>query len=244
LPLVLHDTSQDDAAAEAALYMVANRTLTSAPQSSGLCYTSGAANLAATGNIYVTFASSATLTTQDVPTTRPIISYLLNATSANLSERRRLINPFLGTVSFGRVDGKPAGSLVEYMAAVLKVIGNDTSNVTSMTNDFVAYPYGDTPNGEFASDAYMSFSAIANKLDIAANGVSQVDFSGATITVRNGLSGLTVTYQSANYVANGLPNSLQWKVSGLQSGVTYAVQISNVVVNGTPRQYNYNFTLL
>ncbi|MDB5799823.1 MAG: hypothetical protein JWL63_762 [Rhodocyclales bacterium] len=240
---VTYDATEDDASAEAALYMVANRTITSTPSSSGLCYTADAARLAASSNLFVTFALTAGATTQDVASTRPIVSYLLNSTSPVLSERRRLLNPFLGKITFGRVDGQPVGASQEYMSAVLKVIGNDVANINAMSNDFVAYPYGIYPAGEYATDGYLSFSAIASKTDAAANGGAQVSFAAATITVSDGGTLLPVTNQAADYSAYGLPNSLQWKVTGLQTNVSYAVQISNVVVNGVTHQYNYTFRL-
>ena len=240
LPLA-YDASDDNAAAQAAMYMVANKTLTSAPNSGGLCYTADAARLAGTSNLYVYLTPAST--TQNVPGTQAIVSYLVNNGVGSLGLRRRLLNPFLGKTTYGRVDGQPAGTSFQYMSSVLKVVGNDVSDISAMSNDFVAYPYGVYPASEFATDWYLSFSAIASKTNAASNGNAQVNFSGATITIMDGVTPLTVTDQATDYAAYGLPNSLQWKVIGLQPNVSYSVRIDNVIVNGLVRQYNYSFTL-
>ncbi|MEC5388245.1 CAP domain-containing protein [Uliginosibacterium sp. H3] len=238
---VSYDASQDNAAAEAALYMVANATLTTTPSVSGQCYTTGAANLASTSSIFI--AAGTTPTTQNFASTAPIAEYLMNVGVTTLASRRRLLNPFLGSTSFGRVDGQPTGSSFHYVSTVLKTQGNDVSDISAMSNDFVAYPYGIYPVAEFNTGWYLSFSAIASKINAAANGAGQVSFASAVITVMDGSTPLAVTDQAADYSAYGLLNALQWKVSGLQNNTTYSVQISNVVVNGVTRQYNYTFRL-
>jgi hypothetical protein len=236
---VTYDSSGDSAAAEAALYMVANTTLTASPSSSGLCYTAAGASLAANG--IVSLAAQVT-STQSVASTPFITGFLISLGAADLASRRLLLNPFLGTTTFGRVDGQPVGSSLQYVSTALKVKGNEINDVSTMSNDFVAYPYGIYPAGNFNASWYLSFSAIASKTSAAAN-AGAVNFASATIAVTDGVTPLTVTDQAANYQAYGLPNSLQWKVTGLQNNVTYSVTIANVVVNGVTRQYNYTFRL-
>lgn len=239
---VTYDSSEDGPAAEAAMYMVANKALTHTPDTSGLCYTANAARLAGSSNLDMFWGTG--YDTQSVPSANSIVDYLIDNGVSSLGHRRWVLYPFLGKTSFGRVDGQPAGTSAQYMASVLKVIGNNVSDVSAMTNDFVAYPYGNYPASEFDTSWYLSFSAIASKTNANANGNSQVSFAAATITVTNpSAQSLTVSGQSADYTGYGLPNELQWKVSGLQNNVTYTVTIANVVVNGASRQFQYNFTL-
>ncbi|HSD36120.1 MAG TPA: CAP domain-containing protein [Rhodocyclaceae bacterium] len=240
LPAVSYDSSFDGAAAEAALYMVANKALTHSPDSSGPCYTSNAASLAGTSNLHLSWTSAAT--TQNIASSDAIVGYLVDDNVASLGHRRWVLYPFLNKTTYGRVDGQPAGTSSQYMASALKVIGNAASSVT-MANDFVAYPYGNYPASEFAAGWYLSFSVVASKTSAAANGSAQVSFAGASITVSNAGTPLAVSGQLADYTGYGLPNSLQWKVAGLQTNVTYSVQIDNVIVNGVTRQYNYTFRL-
>jgi hypothetical protein len=228
------------AAAEAALYMVANRTLTTTPSSNGLCYTANATRLAESGNIYVTISAGGS--TQSEPGASGLVRELVDG-SAPLGLRRRLLNPFLSKTSFGRVDGPAGGASVPYMASVLKVVGNEASDINAMSNDFVAYPYGIYPASEFATGVNLSFSAIASKTNMAANGGAQVSFSGTTVTVMDGATPLPVSDLAADYAGFGLANLLQWKVTGLQPNVTYTVRVDNVVVNGVTRQYTYSFIL-
>lgn len=243
LPAVTYNATDNSAAAQAALYMVANATLTTTPSVGGHCYTSDAARLAGSSDLVLGAPLSLGGNTQDIPSTQMIVSFLINAGPGTLGQRRLLLNPFLGSTTFGRVDGLSIDSSTPLVAGVLKVIGNDVADVSAMTNDFVAYPYGIYPNAEFSKTGYLSFSAIANKTDASANGAAQVSFSAATITVSTGGTFLSATNAAADYSGEGLPNSLQWKVSGLQSNVAYTVQISNVIVNGVTRQYTYSFTL-
>jgi len=235
---VSYDATEDMPASEAALYIVANRTLTINP--SNLCYTADAARLAVSSNLYVSVSAGSS--TQNEPSTLGIVRGLMDG-SGSLGLRRRLLNPFLSKTSFGRVDGPTGGASAPYMASVLKVVGNDASDISAMSNDFIAYPYGTYPASEFATGVYLSFSAIASKTNKAANGSGQVSFSGTTVTVMDGATPLPISNLAADYTSYGLANSLQWKVAGLQPNVTYTVRVDNVIVNGVTRQYTYSFVL-
>ncbi|MDO6388250.1 CAP domain-containing protein [Uliginosibacterium sp. 31-12] len=238
LPAVSYDSSGDAAAAAAALYMVANETLTHTPSSSGKCYSEDAYRLANTSNLYTSWGYS-TVTT---PSADAMVSYLIDSGVSSLGHRRWLLYPFFAATSFGRVDSAPAGGTGR-MASALRTIGGEASSV-SMSNDFVAYPYGSYPASEFSTSWFLSFSAIASKTNRANNGGSQVSFAGATITVTDGNGqSLGITEQSANYEGYGLPNHLQWKVVGLANGGSYTVRIAGVNVNGTSRDYQYAFQL-
>jgi uncharacterized protein YkwD len=241
LSAVTYDSSFDTAAAEAAMYMVANKGLTHSPSNSGLCYTSGASTLAGSSNLHLSWTSAST--TQNIASSDAIVGYLIDDNVASLGHRRWVLYPFLSKTTYGRVDGQPAGTSNKYMASVLKVIGNAASSV-SMTNDFVAYPYGSYPASEFSTSWFLSFSVVASKTNANANGNSQVSFASASISVKKpDGTALTISEQSADYTGYGLPNHLQWKAAGLQNGVSYTVTISNVVVNGVTREFVYSFSL-
>ena len=241
LPAVTYDSTYDASAAEAAMYMVANKNLTHTPDGSGLCYTGGAASLAGTSNLHMSWTGGPT--TQNIPSSDSIVGYLVDDGVSSLGHRRWVLYPFLNKTTYGRVDGQPSGTSDQYMASALKVIGNAATSV-SMTNDFVAYPYGSYPASEFSTAWFLSFSAVASKTNVNANGSSQVSFASASISVKKpDGTALGISEQSADYSGYGLPNHLQWKAAGLQSGITYTVTISNVVVNGTTREFVYNFSL-
>ena len=87
------------------------------------------------------------------------------------------------------------------------------------------------------------FSAIASKTSLWANGSGEVSYANANVIVSSGGQNLAVSGKQANYEGYGMPNSLQWKVAGLQSNTDYQVSISGVSVNGVSRQYQYSFRL-
>lgn len=237
---VSYDSSDDAAAAEAALYMVANKTLTHTPDGSGKCYSANAVRLAGASNLHMMMVSSGT---QNIPSENSIVSYLIDSGVSSIGHRRWLLSPFLGKVTFGRVDGQPDG-VSNFMASALRVMGGERSEVSAMSQNFVAYPYGTYPASEFATNAFLSFSAIASKTNAALNGSSQVSYANATITVTNsGGQSLAVSEKTANYEGYGLANSLQWKVAGLQANTDYSVEIRGVTVNGATWQYQYTFRL-
>lgn len=240
LPAVSYDASEDGPAAEAAMYMVANKELTHTPSSSGLCYTANASRLAGSSNLDMLWTSGSS---ESTPSSNAILDYLIDNNVSSLGHRRWVLYPFLNKTTYGRVDGRPSGTSSMYMASVLKVIGNTSTNVSSMSNDFVAYPYGNYPKAEFGKSWFLSFSVVASKTNLNANGKSQANLDNATVSVTSGSSTLGVSEQLVDYSGYGLPNSLQWKVSGLQDNTDYTVTISNVVVNGTTRQFQYNFRL-
>lgn len=240
LPAVSYDASEDGPAAEAAMYMVANKQLTHSPASNGLCYTANAARLAGSSNLDMLWTSGST---EGTPSRNAILDYLIDDGVDSLGHRRWVLYPFLNKTTYGRVDGQPSGTTSMYMASVLKVIGNTAANVSSMSNDFVAYPYGNYPKAEFGKSWFLSFSVLASKTNAGANGRSQANLDGATVSVSAGGNALAIGEQSVDYSGYGLANALQWKVSGLQDNTDYTVTISNVVVNGVTRQFQYSFRL-
>lgn len=237
---VSYDSSDDGAAAEAALYMVANKGLTHTPVSTGKCYSANAVRLAGSSNLHMTYSSGET---RGVAGEASIVGYLIDSGVSSIGHRRWILSPYLGKITFGRVDGPRDGGTY-YLASVLRVMGGARSDVSAMTNDFVAYPYGNYPAAEFSTGEYLSFSTIASKTNASANGSGQVSYASTVVSVKDGSGqSLAVSGQTANYQGYGLPNSLQWKVAGLQANTTYTVTLSGVTVNGATRQFQYSFRL-
>lgn len=241
LPAVAYDSSDDNAAAAAALYMVANNGLTHTPSTTGKCYTSEASRLAGISNLHMAWTSGGD--TRSMASTDAIMGYANDKDVDSLGHRRWVLYPFLAKTTFGRADGDSASGTLGRMASSLRTIGGAASSVT-MSNDFVAFPYGSYSVSEFTPGWYLSFSVVASKTSINANGGSNVNLDSAAITVKDGSgNSLAVSSQSANYEGYGLPNSLQWKVAGLAAGGSYTVTISNVTVNSVARTFTYTFQL-
>ncbi len=114
---------------------------------------------------------------------------------------------------------------------------------TGTLPDFVAYPFEDYPARLFDTRALLSFGVIANKTNKWAN--TNVDFSGATVTVRaRGGATLTVSRVAYDTQGYGLPNNLQFAVSGLTGNTYYDVTIERVNIGGTQRSYSYFFRIV
>jgi hypothetical protein len=161
--------------------------------------------------------------------------------SSAIGHRRWILDPFLGKVSYGRVAVEAAGG-VRSDAASLKVF-NFTSAPAVPTGipTYVAYPQGDYPVRYFGTGDYMSFSAIASTSNKGSNG--GVNFTGATVTVSNAGANLAVTDVSHDNQGYGLPNNIQWRVTGLQTNLTYTVSITGVA--GAPSSsYQYTFRIV
>jgi len=240
LPSVSYDSSDDAAAGAAALYMVANNTLTHAPSASGTCYTSEAYRLASTSNLFMAWSSG---DTSSMASADAITGYINDSGVDSLGHRRWVLYPFFAKTTYGRADGDSASGVQGRMASSLRTIGGEASSV-SMTNDFVAFPYGSYSVSEFTPSWYLSFSVVASKTSIYSNGSSNVNLDSAVITVKDASSNsLAISSQSTNYDGYGLPNNLQWKVAGLAAGGSYTVTISNVTVNSVARTFTYSFQL-
>lgn len=243
LGTVTYDNTFDISTAQSALLGVANRSLSHTPPTSWLCFTTDGYNGSSTSNLYLRWSS-----VPSQPTTASGLEALLvDDNVPSLGHRRWMLHPFLGTTSFGRVDGVPSGTTNYYTAMSLKVIGGTDANpagTDAATRGYVAYPYGDYPARWFKHGWYMSFSVLANTASTWNNGSGQVNYGSTTVTVTGPSGALAVSNQSADYSGYGLPNSLQWQVAGTVSNVSYTVNVSNVVVNGTPRNYSYTFRVV
>ncbi|MES0491170.1 MAG: hypothetical protein ABUK01_14325, partial [Leptospirales bacterium] len=157
----------------------------------------------------------------------------------SLGHRRWILDPFLKYISYGRVDGNGVS------AAALKVIHDESQDITKTNLNFVAYPYGDYPDRLFAKSWYLSFNAIVDRTSGWGNGQKNINYKKAKIEVRDPKGRkLGVSSIKTNYEGYGIPNIIQWKTRGLANNVEYTVTIKNVTVNGKPKDYTYKFRLL
>lgn len=243
LPPVVYSSTDEAAAQTAALLQAANDSLSHTPPTTWKCYTALGAAGSGSSNLYAGFGSGLTLLTDD----QVLAGWLTeanNITANNIGHRRWLLDPFLGSVAYGRVAvASPTKTRAD--AAALKVFNNTGSGVASGTLPaYVAYPYQDYPAKYFNTASLLSFGVVANTSSTwGAN--AQVNFSRAVVTVRQrGGSTLAVSKQSSDNQGYGLPNNLQFAVAGLRAGVYYDVTITGVVVNGASKSYSYYFRIV
>jgi len=239
LPPVAYSAIEDQDVAESSLMMAANRTLDHQPASSWTCYTALGASAASTGNLIGGWGHGLPWSSED----DLLAGWLNERNSASIGHRRWILDPFLGQISYGRVAYQSAsGERAD--AATLKVFGFAQATPAPAPTGlpaFVAYPQGDYPARYFGTGDILSFSVVADAANRYGNGT--VHFDRATVTVTGGGRTLAVTDVAADNVGFGLPNNLQWRVTGLQSGVTYTVRIDGVTGAPEPR-YEYSFRIV
>ncbi|WP_264941817.1 CAP domain-containing protein [Sphingomonas caeni] len=241
LPPVAYATAEEADEMQSALMQAANGALSHTPPTSWNCYTAAGANASAQSNLYIGLGSGLSYTRND----DIVIGWLTdvdNLVLNSVGHRRWLLYPFLSTIAYGRVAGRYQLSN-KADASALKVINTSQATPASLP-DFVAYPYEDYPARYFANGALFSFGVLANK-NSAFGTNATVNFSAATITVRErGAGTLAVSQIAFDNDGFGLPNNLQWKVTGLKTNTFYDVTIANVGVNGSARSYTYFFRII
>ena len=234
---VFYNNSYDAQTVRSALITAANKKLSHYPDESYLCYSAEGYEGASTSNLYMANTYGQNLT----DSAEHIRVFLIDDQVENLGHRRWLLYPFLKYVSYGRVDGVPAGETQgnNYTGGTLKVIFDEKQDLSGTNVTFVPYPCGNFPTDLVDLNWYWSFSVIVDKSN--ASGNSDVDYSNAVITVTdendNQMTVASVSYNSQNY---GLPNIIKWLVRNIQTGHSYHVKISGVVVDGSSKTYEYD----
>jgi uncharacterized protein YkwD len=241
LPPVLYATADEAAETQSSLMMAANGQLSHNPPTSWNCYTAAGATAAGQSNIYLGLGSGLSYRRND----DILIGWLTdieNVTTNSIGHRRWLLYPFLGTVAYGRVAGRYQTSNKSDGASI-KVI-NGSNVFPAGQPEIVAYPYEDYPAQYYAPGALLSFSVIADpRTSFGAN--ATVNYAQATITVRQRGGGtLPVSQIQWDNDGFGLPNNLQWAVTGLASNTIYDVTIDKVSVGGVLKTYTYFFRLV
>jgi uncharacterized protein YkwD len=241
LPPVVHSDVANQATAEASLMMAVNRTLSHTPPTSWTCYTNSGGAVAGSSNLIGGWGNGLPWSSEDAL----LAGWLTERNSATIGHRRWLLDPFLGQITYGRVAYQNAnGDRAD--SATMKMFDFATSvpaPAPSSVPAFVAYPYGNYPARYFGTASILSFTVIANPAGRFASGNANVRFDNATVTVSAAGANLPVTDVAFDNVGYGVPNSLQWRVAGLQAGTSYTVRISGVT--GAPQSvYEYSFRIV
>ncbi|NIJ19268.1 uncharacterized protein YkwD [Sphingomonas naasensis] len=242
LPPATYSPADEPGAQQSALMQAANGQLSHTPPSSWRCYTAAGAAASGSSNLYGGIGTGLSLIS-DEQVIAGWLTEVQNIIAENVGHRRWLLDPFLGSIAYGRVAGRYETSN-RADAAAMKVF--DTAGPAGPTGtlpDYVAWPFEDYPARLFDSRALLSFGVIANKTNKWGN--TNVDFSNAAITVRQrGGAALTVSRIAYDTQGYGLPNNLQFAVSGLQANIYYDVTIDRVAVGGVQRSYSYFFRIV
>ncbi len=238
LPLVSYNTSWDVGTQKSALISVANKTLSHFPPTTYKCYTKLGDTACQQSNLHISWYSNFT---QPWNSEMSIDGWINEEYSSSIGHRRWFLSPFLKTVSFGRVDWiESNGTYI--VGTTMHIFDSDGSANTNV--EFVACPYHNYPSTAFKPNLILSFTAVPDKSSWYAQANRTVDFSNAKITVTNengnSLQVYEQTYDNINY---GVPNSLEWKVNGLQYNIKYNVSISNAKVNSQFKDYSYWFKI-
>jgi uncharacterized protein YkwD len=234
---VTYSAVENDQVDQSSLMQAINNTLSHTPPSTWTCYTSVGAQGAGSGNLIGGWGNGLPWSTED----DKLAGWMNERYSASIGHRRWILDPFLGKVSYGRVTVQGANGY-RSDAATLKVFNFAVDPpLPSSVPPFVAYPYGDYPVRYFGPGDILSFSAVVSGTSRYAN--ANVSFASATVRVSDANGDLTVTSVASDNIGYGLPNSIQWKVTGLQQNVSYTVRITGVT--GTPTSsYQYVFKIV
>ncbi len=239
---VVYDYGGDVKAQKAALIQVANGQLSHTPPTSWNCYSQDGYDGSENSNLHLQWGISEG---QQIDSRVSIVGWMLDNMSQNAQDRcghrRAIINPFVTSISFGRVDGQgPAGWA---MAAALKFMDNVNGNISDQPVEFVAYPYHNYPPNLVDKNWYLSFSPYYDMYECFGNSNISYDNTSVEMTDDNGN---TISVGSYTWDFEGwgaVQNNFRWKASGLQDEVKYNVTIKNVVVNGQNKDYTYWFKL-
>ncbi|MDR0559900.1 MAG: hypothetical protein LBG92_06990 [Prevotellaceae bacterium] len=242
LPDVTYSTSKDkDAIAQSAALVIASKGELSPVTSDDNCYSDEAHQGWIASAVSFWGSANSKWTTSEYHIDDCLIDN--SSEMATVYRRRGILDPFLQTISFGRVIGSPKRGNYKYVsAAALLVKGFIDADLTETAiPEYIAFPEGNLNVKYLNSDMFMSFSVLCDKTSKIGN--KEVDFSNATVEVSSGsieFKVSSISYDNDNF---GLPNNLQWKIEGgLVKNITYTVKISNVNVVGDIRDYIYSFS--
>jgi hypothetical protein len=240
LPIVVYDEGKGLLAQKAALIGAANADVSSSVTEADLCYAADAAMECINGNRSLWGSATSKWPSSEIH----VNDWMTELNSANINCRRRILDPFLKSVTFGRVIGTPKKGDYKYVSSAMLICGYGNVNLEENQAPYVAYPCGIYSAKLFDPNSFLSFSVLRDIYNKSNNGASTVDFSAATVEVSSGSQLLDIVEGSLSYDYgnHGLPNSLQWKTSGLAKNVSYTVKIHNVTVAGEITNYEYTFS--
>lgn len=240
LPEVIYNISNDIYTQKASLITVANEIMDHTPASTVKCYSEEGNQGCGKSNLHLGYSSAIS----NYKSEDAIDSWISEKYSiSGIGHRRWLLNPFLKSISFGRVD-KVRSDGFYYMGSTIFV--SDESTSISTNTEFIACPFNDYPASVFSPELFLSFSVIADKSNVWGEN-KNVNFAGATIEITDPTNlklAITDIAFDKNESRQGIANCLQWKAIGMQSGVHYNVSIKNVLVKGANKDYSYQFKLV
>jgi hypothetical protein len=222
-----------------ALYGAANATASGAITESELCYPGFKVDTNTVNrSLWGSATSKWTLSEYHVN------DWMMELNSDNINNRRRLLDPFLKSVTFGRVIGTPKKGEYKYVSSAALLTNGGTINDSTNNIEYIAYPIDNYSAKLFDPNSFLSFSVLYDKRIKLNNGSASIDLSNAKIEVSAGTQQMEIVEGSFTYDYNeiGLPNNLQWKVLGLTKNVTYTVKISDVKVKSVDKTYEYTFS--
>lgn len=218
------NTSQNQKCQEAALYMIANTTITHYPSSSGNCYTAGAADAAGHGNLAIGQGADELSGNHSV---NAVSGYIEDPGSNNLAVGHRawILYPQLSAMGTGS-GFNPANNF----SANCLMWGNNL-NGAAQSIDFVAYP----PAGYIPSSlVFPRWSFQIYGADFTSASVTMTDAAGTNIPV-------TIIHKSAQ---QGAPDArIAWEPQGqnFPQGITADTEF-NVTVSGVSGAKNSTYT--
>jgi hypothetical protein len=241
LPAVQYDDKKDRLAQEAALIGAANASIAEAITDADFCYLRNAALEYQNGNRSLWGSATSKWPISEIH----VNDWMAELNSENVNYRRRLLDPFLKSITFGRVIGTPKKGEYKYVSSAILITGYGNTDLSESKLEYVAHPHGNCSAKLFDPNSFLNFSVFYDKQNKSNNGATSVDFADATVEVSVGsqqsleIVGDSFTYDYNSY---GLPNNMRWKVQGLTSNVTYTVKISGIKVAGESKDYEYTFS--
>lgn len=234
---VIYSNAEDQQEQESSLMMAVNQTLSHTPPTTWRCYAAGGSTAAGASNLIGGWGTGLSFESED----DLLAGWLREGGSPQLGHRRWILHPFLGKTSYGRVSATLAGGRRATAASMRVFSFAGGAPAPSAVPAFVAFPHGDYPIRYFAPTDYLSFSVVPSASN---NGADRtVDFSAATVTVRDGNGNLSVTDISRDNDGYGIANNIQWRVTGLAADTRYDVTIAGV--RAAPQtSYSYGFRIV
>lgn len=208
------NSSQNQKCQEAALYMIANHTITHFPSAGGNCYTAGAAEAAGQGNVAISYGSPELTANHSV---NAVSGYIEDPGANNLAVGHRawILYPQLSAMGTGSAFNGPDQN---WSANVLMWGDNMHGQAYS---GYVAYP----PNG------YIPSSLVFPRWSFQMYGAN---FSSATVTMTDKAGAnipLTIIHRASQ---GGAPDArINWEpqIANLPQGITADTEY-NVTVAG------------
>jgi hypothetical protein len=209
------------------------------------CYSQDAYDGSGNSNIYMATANGISNVTSESMVDGWLSEQ--HSVGGELGHRRWILDPFLRSTAFGRVDiYEPNKYIIGASMYISDWVATTQANV-----EFIAFPFNDYPSSALTDNIsnlnqiYLSFTVLANKNKHNQwNGDNaSVNFKDAIISVTDdGGTNYSINSRSADSITFGVPNCLEWRLNNFQPNIKYNVKISNVKLkDGSVKEYSYWF---